>query len=202
MPEKQQRVINAAMKEFARKGYKHASTNEIVKEANIGKGRLFHYFNSKKDLFLFLYDYMTKVIQEELWEKIDWNENDIFNRIQQSAMLKLKISSRYPELFRFILAANAEADSEVKRSLEERNKLLAQTSSFNELFKDIDNSKFKQGMDISVATNMIMWTIEGFAAREIEKAKLSSKELDYERVVTDMGVYLEVLKKCFYEMEG
>ena len=33
--EKQQRIINAALKEFARNGYEKASTNEIVKEAEI-----------------------------------------------------------------------------------------------------------------------------------------------------------------------
>ena len=55
--EKQQRILNAALKEFAQKGYKNASTNQIVKEADISKGLLFHYFKNKKQLFLFLYDY-------------------------------------------------------------------------------------------------------------------------------------------------
>lgn len=48
---KQDRIINAAMKEFALKGYKNASTNEIVKEAGISKGLLFHYFTNKKAYF-------------------------------------------------------------------------------------------------------------------------------------------------------
>ena len=34
-PEKQERILNAAIKEFSQKGYENASTNEIVKEANI-----------------------------------------------------------------------------------------------------------------------------------------------------------------------
>ena len=33
--EKQDRMINAALKIFSRKGYKHASTDDIVKEAGI-----------------------------------------------------------------------------------------------------------------------------------------------------------------------
>lgn len=47
-PEKQDRILNAALKEFAQKGYQNASTNEIVKEAGISKGLLFHYFNNKR----------------------------------------------------------------------------------------------------------------------------------------------------------
>lgn len=51
--EKQDRIINAAMKEFAQKGYDKASTNEMVKEAGISKGLLFHYFQNKKQLYFF-----------------------------------------------------------------------------------------------------------------------------------------------------
>ena len=42
--EKQDRMINASLKIFSRGGYRHASTDEIVKEAGISKGLLFHYF--------------------------------------------------------------------------------------------------------------------------------------------------------------
>ena len=41
--EKQDRMINAALKVFAINGYRHASTDEIVREAGISKGLLFHY---------------------------------------------------------------------------------------------------------------------------------------------------------------
>jgi len=36
--EKQEHILDAAMKEFAQKGFENASTNEIVKEAGISKG--------------------------------------------------------------------------------------------------------------------------------------------------------------------
>ena len=45
--EKQDRMINAALKAFALSGYRHASTDDIVREAAISKGLLFHYFESK-----------------------------------------------------------------------------------------------------------------------------------------------------------
>ena len=55
--EKQDRMINASLKIFSRGGYRHASTDEIVKEAGISKGLLFHYFGSKLGLYGFLFDY-------------------------------------------------------------------------------------------------------------------------------------------------
>ena len=58
--DKQDRMINAAMKQFYLEGYKRASTDEIVKDAKISKGLLFHYFLSKKGLYQFLCDYSIR----------------------------------------------------------------------------------------------------------------------------------------------
>ena len=37
--EKQDRMINAGLKVFAKYGYRHATTDDIVKEAGISKGK-------------------------------------------------------------------------------------------------------------------------------------------------------------------
>ena len=55
--EKQDRIINASFEIFSENGYLHASTDDIVKKAEISKGLLFHYFISKIGLYTFLYDY-------------------------------------------------------------------------------------------------------------------------------------------------
>ena len=61
--EKQDRMINASLKLFALNGYKHASTDDIVTEAGISKGLLFHYFGSKLGLYTFLYDYSVRFMK-------------------------------------------------------------------------------------------------------------------------------------------
>ncbi|MGK7378723.1 TetR/AcrR family transcriptional regulator [Planococcus sp. 1R117A] len=47
---KKQTILNAALQEFAENGYQQASTNRIVKNAGIGKGMLFYYLESKRQL--------------------------------------------------------------------------------------------------------------------------------------------------------
>ena len=42
--EKQDRMINAALRVFAIEGYQHGSTDDIVRDASVSKGLLFHYF--------------------------------------------------------------------------------------------------------------------------------------------------------------
>ena len=55
------------MKEFAVRLLD--ATNEIVKEADISKGLLFHYFKNKKGLFLYLYDYCIELYINEFYRK-------------------------------------------------------------------------------------------------------------------------------------
>jgi len=50
-PEKQAKVFDAAVREFASNGYRNASMNNVVKDAQISKGSLFQYFRCKRDLF-------------------------------------------------------------------------------------------------------------------------------------------------------
>ncbi|MEJ2718056.1 MAG: TetR/AcrR family transcriptional regulator [Deltaproteobacteria bacterium] len=50
-PEKQERVFQAAVQEFAVNGYRNASMNSVVKAAGISKGSLFQYFRTKQGLF-------------------------------------------------------------------------------------------------------------------------------------------------------
>ena len=53
--EKQQHIINAAYKVFAGNSYKKAPMSEIADECGISKALLFHYFENKKELYLFLW---------------------------------------------------------------------------------------------------------------------------------------------------
>lgn len=48
------RILRAAEKVFARKGYNAASVDDIVRESGLSKGALYGYFDSKEALFLAL----------------------------------------------------------------------------------------------------------------------------------------------------
>ena len=101
--EKQQRIINAALLEFAEKGYKYASTNEIVKRAGIGKGMLFYYFNSKKELYYFLVNYCIDSVMEQFVGKIDTSITDMIERLAHISYLKLKYFKENPEISYFLV---------------------------------------------------------------------------------------------------
>ena len=198
-PEKQERILNAAMKEFAQKGFKNASTDVIVKEAAISKGALFHYFNNKKQLFLFLFDYSLNILKNEILLKFNTEEKDYFERMRQATLLKTNVLKKYPEMYDFIVAAYMEDLSEMKVELESRKKELAAYGR-GKLCEGIDTSKFKENIDTSKAIDIITWTIEGYSNKEMEKVKnFSLYEQNYNEVMNEFDIYLEMLKKCFYD---
>lgn len=198
-PEKQDRILNAALTEFAKKGYQNASTNEIVKNAGISKGLLFHYFSNKKDLYLFLYDHFMEMLLEEIHAKIEWNENDVFSRYKQIAILKFGLFNKYPNAFEFIRSVYPEESIEVKADLEHRQTELLDKG-YKELFGDIDLSKFKAGLDIEKTVKIIFWTMEGFAFHLQDK--MAGTPLDHmrlEEIITEMDSYIAILRVAFYK---
>lgn len=198
-PEKRERILNAAMKEFTQKGFESASTNEIVKEASISKGLLFHYFKNKKDLFLFLYNYLLEIYLNEFFGKINWSDQDIFIRLKQMLLLKLELLKKYPEMFNFIKAAYFEESVEIKNDLGSRNKELI-AESYNKLFADIDISKFREEVDIKRGINIIVWTLEGYSAQEEGKIKLLAlDQINYEEMLEEIDNYFDLLKRFLYK---
>jgi TetR/AcrR family transcriptional regulator len=197
--EKQNRIVNAAMKEFAQKGYDRASTNEIVKEAGISKGLLFHYFQNKKQLFLFLYDYFMELLTNEIFKKIDLSESDFFLRIQQVSIVKMDLLKDYPELFKFVEIAYMESSSDVKEELDKRKKDFTDLN-VNRVYEGVDVTKFKDGLDITKALKIITWTIEKLGEEALYKAKLSPHhEMDYDGIFKESEEYIKMLKACFYK---
>jgi TetR/AcrR family transcriptional regulator len=197
--EKQDRIINAAIKEFAQKGYDRASTNEIVKDAEISKGLLFHYFGNKKQLYLFLFDYCYEIIADEFYKKIDLSERDFFIRIRQAVLIKMDLLNKYPEIFKFIEEAYFEDSPEVKAELEKKIKEL---NDFNigKVYEGIDMSKFRDDMDIQKILKIITFTFEKLSDEELYKAKLSpTHEIDYQKIQIEAEKYFKILTKAFYK---
>ena len=105
--EKQDRMINASLKIFSRGGYRHASTDEIVKEAGISKGLLFHYFGSKLGLYGFLFDYSARFMLLELSREVKRSETDYFALTKQISGLRHLI---------LLMAANSSSHRKVPHS--------------------------------------------------------------------------------------
>jgi AcrR family transcriptional regulator len=57
--DKKDRIIEAAARVFAQKGYAGAAVADIAVEAEIGKGTIYAYFDSKENLFFAVFEWYT-----------------------------------------------------------------------------------------------------------------------------------------------
>ncbi|MDR9857005.1 TetR/AcrR family transcriptional regulator [Paenibacillus sp. VCA1] len=66
--ERREQIKQAALKEFARRGYKGTKTSSIAKEAGISEGLIYRYFQSKDELFITLIQELMEEAKRELDE--------------------------------------------------------------------------------------------------------------------------------------
>lgn len=120
--EKQDRMVNAAFKIFALNGYAHASTDDIVKEAQISKGLLFHYFDSKIGVYTFIYDYAIRYMAIEIGSAVDPDETNYFELLRQLEAAKMQLLKSYPYMYMFLNSCKRENVTEAILAVEEGKK--------------------------------------------------------------------------------
>ena len=196
--EKKKRILSGAMEEFRQYGFEKASTIQIAKNAGISKGALFNYFYRKKDLYAYLIDYGMQVIQA-FYEKIDLEERDLFRRLEQIGLIKLHTQQKYPHVFDFLTSTREEDSPEVKDLIAEKTEAVYQQG-IGKIYANIDYSKFREGIDIEKAAEILNWTMLGFAEKSVKEIGTYQK-LDQlgEQYLKEWGVYADLLKNCFYK---
>ena len=78
---KQNKILDAAYEVFVGKGYSETTMDDIAKKSNMSKGAIYHYYNSKKSLFLALIDH---------WETYSFPDFYTKNKKNKSASQILK----------------------------------------------------------------------------------------------------------------
>jgi TetR/AcrR family transcriptional regulator len=198
--EKRERIINAGMHEFALKGYKSASTNEIVKAAGISKGLLFHYFGNKLSFYFYLIDYARTIFIEEFYQRLNDNETDIIMRRRQIMLLKIELIRKHPDMYDFMLSASADDTPEVKQKIDQIYHTTLEES-MSKILLNIDASCLKKGTDVKRVSDIIIWVVEGFANVELGKMKNIPgyrSGFDLNVISADFDRYLDLLMQAFY----
>lgn len=195
---KKELIINASIQEFVQNGFDKASTNVIVTSANISKGSLFNYFNSKKDLYVYLIELGVQVI-EDFYEQIDLSETDLFKRLENIGLQKLHIQEKHPQIFDFLTAAVQEESVEVKETIRKRIDPIYERGT-ELIYKDIDYSKFREGIDIEKAIEILNWTMFGFSDKALRQINTFENLEEFrEKYFAEWKRYSEILKYSFYK---
>ncbi|CEO21218.1 TetR/AcrR family transcriptional regulator [Paraclostridium sordellii] len=198
--EKKLRIINSAIEEFANKGYKRSTVDNIVSKAGISKGSIFQYFKNKERLYLYICDYQIKIITDEVFKQKENNGNDFFKLYKQAARVKFKILKKNPYIFKFFKTLYSD-DSQVAQKwlesiLQNRNQLVLN------FIGDYDKSKFRDDLDIDMAVKAIELTFDGLSMKWMDKLSYENYEKDLKRLFDEVEDYINFYKKLYYKGEN
>ncbi len=185
--EKQDRMINAALLVFSKYGYYHASTDEIVKEANISKGLLFHYFGSKIGMYAFLYDYATRSAAVEFTTNVEKDETDYFELYNQVVSAKAASMAQYPYIFLFLKKADEETQPEAVAEISERREKFQRI--MEALRERADITKFMQGVDYRKIGEVLDFTVDGIMERSLKSGNFRA-----DLFLEEAGEYVDMIR--------
>ena len=178
--DKQDRMMNAGLKVFATYGYKKASTDEIVAEAGISKGLLFHYFENKIGLYSFLYDYSVRYMTMELAASVDKGETNLFAIARGVEDAKLQVLRGYPYMQQFLNTAVTENVSEALIATEVKRD--AYRDAIEQIYEQADYKQFPDEQSGRRVAKMIKYTIDGLMAEHMMEGSYNPEML-YEEVM-------------------
>lgn len=189
--EKQDRMINAALKVFALQGYRHASTDDIVREAAISKGLLFHYFGSKLGVYQFIYDYSVRYMNLELKSSVDAKEKELFEVIRQTECARMHAMRGYPYMQQFLNRSMAEDSYEALLAIEEKRGILEET--YASINGQIDYGRLPEGVDGEKLRKMLDFTIKGLMTERFQDASFQP-----EMLYGEVCGYLDMMQRLVY----
>jgi len=163
--EKQDRMINAGLKVFAKHGYRHATTDDIVKEAGISKGLLFHYFENKVGIYVFLMDYSVRFLLLELSRSVKADTTDFFDICRQIEWGKLQVLRNYPYMQAFLDKAFEENCLEALEECEEQKE--AYQNKLSEYYEKALGQELRNGITVASLQQMFTYVIKGITAENL-----------------------------------
>lgn len=124
--EKYYRIIQAATKIFARKGFYQAKISEIAREAQIADGTIYIYFENKDDILISLFEEQMKVVLDNMVIQLS-QEQDPEKKLQKFALTHMQLIEQNQNMAEIIQV-------EVRQS--------------SKFMKEYKNEKFIQYLDL------------------------------------------------------
>ena len=103
---RRRQILDVSLDLFVRHGYTGTSTRDISRRIGISSGLMFHYFESKEQLYIALMSTASgsvKMIEE--YAKMPMGPLELFREITDSILLYFQVSPTMPKLFLLIRQA-------------------------------------------------------------------------------------------------
>lgn len=178
---KREDIINAAIKIFSQNGFHKAKMEDIAKEAGIGKGTIYEYFDSKKGLFQEMISYGMAQYEKEL-KRLFSKETNCIDKLKVFANYHGRFLANHIDIAQIVMTQSQVLSVGMKQALME-----TKIGIFN-IIKDtieqgIEKGELREDIDIEMAVLTIIGAINQYNAKKLYFDKISVQKIDSGKII-------------------
>ncbi|HGE72347.1 TPA: TetR/AcrR family transcriptional regulator [Candidatus Poribacteria bacterium] len=163
--EKRKRILDSAIKVFAKTGYSDARIQDVAEEAGVSHGTVYIYFKNKDALFMSIFQEILGELIQYISSEIQ-KEKNAEDKIRRIISMQLDIIEENPDLTKLILIEFPRSGNFLNDS--NTNVLSRYIDLISDVLKQgIDEGIFSIEMRTEVTATMIYAGIQGIATRWI-----------------------------------
>ncbi|MGF9905886.1 TetR/AcrR family transcriptional regulator [Brevibacillus porteri] len=193
------KLLEAALVEFSAKGYERGSTNQIVQNAGVSKGMLFHFFGNKKGLFLAIVDACIERFFAYIQTRMEAVPQDFFARFLHVNQAKMALFAEEPAIYQMAVATFFDYPEECRAEIEDREAKF--NTRYLPLFLDqVDTSLIKAQFDPQKALHFLLSAVEALTQKYVrENYETSDKGFAHvQSFFAELESYMEMMKVGLY----
>ena len=163
--EKRKRILDSAIKVFARTGYSDARMQDVAKEADVSHGTVYVYFKNKDALFVSIFQEILGELIKYIGSEIQ-KEKNAEDKLRRMISMQLDIIEENPDLTKLILIEFPRSGNFLNDS--NTDVLSKYIDLISDVIKQgIDGGIFSIGIRTDIIATMIYAGIQGIATRWI-----------------------------------
>lgn len=114
------RIMDSALAEFSNQGYGGSSINTICAGAGISKGIVYHYFETKDDLYLACVAECFQQLTDYIRQNISWKDHSIEKHLENYFSLRTHFFQEYPAYQRIFCESIISPPGHLKAEIQKR----------------------------------------------------------------------------------
>ncbi len=177
----EERILNAAMKVFTRRGFAAARMEDIAKEAGINRALLHYYYRDKQTMFDLIFATRFKEFFMGLFVIFDSDNLTLFEKIRRMVEHEINTLIKHPDLARFIITEIAQHP---ERLLEHGQKIGLNPRLLISSFQELTQKEVNQGIIKPIEAKQLLLHVMSlciypFVAKSIVQTMMQKDDSDF-----------------------
>ena len=167
--EKQNRIIEASINEFATRSFGNAKLSNIIKEAKIPRGSFYQYFEDKMDLYLLIFDKIAERKLEYMEDLLPNSEElsflDLFYELYKRGAMFAIDNPKYVKITEHLMKSKDQVYNEIVG----KNLDIARQFYIGFIEKDKELGRIDKGVDSRILADIVIDMTANVAFDEVQE---------------------------------